>query len=54
VLRIFEGMSFMVQMIPAVVYELQHFLFYFLLFIVTFGLFLLTLLMEQPDEEVEV
>jgi hypothetical protein len=46
VIRIFEGMSFMVQMIPAVVYELQHFLFYFLLFIITFGLFLLTLLME--------
>lgn len=50
-LRIFEGISFLVQMLPSVLNDLRFFLMYFLLFICTFALFLLTLIEGNDNGE---
>ena len=52
-LRIFEGLSFLVQMLPSVINDLKWFLLYFLMFIFTFAMFLLTLIEENKNDNGE-
>lgn len=48
-LSVFEGLSHYVEMMPRVMKDLQFFILYYLLFIVTFGAFLTILADPELD-----